>query len=463
MRVVIDNKIYVQDPTHDVIEYCQKNLILANPEFYKKEKMGKWTGNTPRYIYLYEQVGNNVILPFGCLREIWKYIQYHNSEYFVKFCDLRHVLYHSNINLYQYQETAAKKAINAKNGILVMPCGAGKTQTALQIVAEIGGRALWLTHTKDLLNQSMQRAKDVFDLQEVDYGVISEGKIDIGSAITFATIQTLSKIDLSEYRNHWDVIIVDECQHCCGTPTRVTQFYKVLSNLSARYKIGLTATPKRADGLEKSMFALLGDVIYEVSRKAVAYTTCPIKIEEVQTGYVPDYNAILTGDGTINYSKLLNDLIENEERFEVVKNKINNLDGSILVLSSRVRYAQRLSAKFKGMAICLSTLGNSKSAKAHRKEALQKLNNGKIKAIFTTYQLAKEGLDVPSLRYVVFATPEKDETTIIQSVGRVARKADGKEYGTVIDFIDNFGMYKGWAKKRKNFYKKIGCDIANAI
>ena len=87
------------------------------------------------------------------------------------------------------------------------------------------------------------------------------------------------------------------------------------------------------------------------------------------------------------------------------------------------------------------------------------LNDGKLNCIFATYQLAKEGLDVPNLRYVVFATPEKDETTIIQASGRVGRKALGKDCGVVIDFVDAFGMYKGWWKKRLSVYKKLGYDI----
>lgn len=104
-------------------------------------------------------------------------------------------------------------------------------------------------------------------------------------------------------------------------------------------------------------------------------------------------------------------------------------------------------------------MGNSKAAKLVRKEALRKLNNGELDCVFATYQLAKEGLDVPNLRYVVFATPEKDETTVMQAAGRVGRKADGKPYGTVIDFVDNFGMYKGWAKKRKSIYKKLSYNV----
>lgn len=46
----------------------------------------------------------------------------------------------------------------------------------------------------------------------------------------------------------------------------------------------------------------------------------------------------------------------------------------------------------------------------------------------------------------------------MQSTGRVGRKADGKDHGTVIDFVDNFGMYRGWYKKRVRYYKKMGAS-----
>lgn len=49
--------------------------------------------------------------------------------------------------------------------------------------------------------------------------------------------------------------------------------------------------------------------------------------------------------------------------------------------------------------------------------------------------------------------------TVTQSVGRVGRIAKGKKYGTVIDFVDDFGLYKSWEKKRLSVYKKLGYDI----
>ena len=340
-----------------------------------------------------------------------------------------------------------------------MPCGAGKTQTALEIIATLRKKTLWLTHTQDLLNQSMNRAKSVLSCPMGSYGTITGGRVNIGTGITFATVQTMSKIDIAQYKDTWDVVIVDECHKAVGSPTKVMQFYKVLSNLSCRYKFGVTATPKRADGLEKSMFALLGDIIYDVSREEVADTTCEVRVEAIQTGYMPNLDMALSGDGTINYAGLVEDMIHNAERFKVITDWLNyERDFSpcpTLVLANRVEYLERLNEAFIGRSICLSSMGNSKAAKTMRKEALQKLNDGELDCVFATYQLAKEGLDVPNLRYVVFATPEKDETTVMQAAGRVGRKAEGKEYGTVIDFVDSFGMYKGWAKKRLGYYKKL--------
>lgn len=460
MDAVIGSNFIVRNPTDELRQWCAEHLVIDNPDYIKLTRMKKWTGNTSRYLQLYVRYGATseipemLVLPFGCSDLLRQF----PMPFKVLISPLRAVQYHPDIKLYPYQEEAVEAALKYKNGILVMPCGAGKTITGLSVIARIGGRALWLTHTQDLLNQSLDKAKSIFNDDVKSYGIITAGKVNVGSSITFATIQTLAKVDLSDLKDAFDIIVVDECHHACGSPTRVTQFYKVLNAFSARYKYGLTATPKRADGLELSMFTLLGKVIHAVHKDAVENTTCPVVYRPIETGYFPNSDAVLAGDGTLNYAALIDDLIHDQQRFDCVANVLESLDGSVIVLGNRVEYLQRLCDNYSGRAICLSALGTSKSAKALRKNTLRKLDGGELDCIFATYQLAKEGLDVPNLRYVVFATPEKDETTITQSAGRVGRKADGKDHGTVIDFVDNFGMYRGWYKKRVRYYKKMGAS-----
>lgn len=460
MEIRVKNRLFIKKPTPSVEQWCKDNLVLDNPDYYKKERLGKWTGDTPSRIWLYEKTGDELWLPFGCLQDIWR-MCVRSVPWYVEISPIQARNYVSRINLYPYQKKAVERAVEGKNGVLVMPCGSGKTQCGLEIIARIGGRALWLTHTQDLLNQSKTRAESVLDI-DGSFGTITAGKVNIGTHITFATVQTMAKLDLNDYRDCFDVIIVDECQHCAGSPTRVTQFYRVISSLSARYKIGLSATPKRADGLERSMFALLGGKLHEVNREEVAHTTCPVKVSVIPTGWMPDYGAVLMGDGTIDYNKVIDNMIHSEERCLLIMRTIAKIEEPMMVLANRVEFLERLCEAMWYLgkrAICLSGKGQSKKAKAERKDILERLNNGELDCIFATYQLAKEGLDVPNLRYVVFATPEQDSTTVIQSVGRVGRKADGKEYGTVIDFVDAFGMYQGWFKKRRGYYKKIDAEV----
>ena len=213
------------------------------------------------------------------------------------------------------------------------------------------------------------------------------------------------------------------------------------------------------------MFSLIGEKIIEIPKSEIKDTICEVRVEFINSEYYPNPDNVLMADGTINYSSLITDLTHNKDRLEIVLKRLSEIEINhpIIVLGNRVEYLNELCNAYNerqfGTAICLSGMGMSKFAKEQRKKALKSLNDCEIDCIFATYQLAKEGLDVPNLRYIVFATPEKDETTVTQAAGRVARKFDGKEFGTVIDFVDGFGMYQGWKKKRERYYKKLNYDI----
>lgn len=459
MNFYLRNKVIIEDYTPEMLAYCKSTLSFPNPDYLKREEKGKWTGNTQREIVLFERAGNRLYLPFGTCKNIYLRFKKDITRVNVRICPLRARKYDSHINLYGYQQNAVEAVLRAKNGILVAPCGSGKTQMGLEAVARIGGKTLWLTHTTDLLTQSMNRAKQCFGLPASEYGTITAGKVNVGNTLTFATVQTASNIDLSQYRDEWDCVVVDECHKCVGSPTRMMQFYKVLSALSARFKLGLTATPYRADGLERCMFALLGDVIHEVPQSAVAGNTVPVRVKFVNTGYTPDIDDITDGDGTLNYAKLISDITENKDRNAVIVGEIQRAaqNGAVLVLSDRLQHLDVMEKQLCAVfPYCAARLGiaSTKAEKERRTRILTDLNNGALNVVFATYKLAKEGLDVPNLRTVVFATPQKDKTTVVQSAGRVARKADGKEYGTVIDFSDDFGLLRGYEKKRRGYYKK---------
>lgn len=429
----------------ECIPLLKKVLEWDNPEYYKKQEKGLSTWNTPRKIVLWEKKGDNLIVPFGMLPFLWKSgIQVVPSEHLTGF---KKRFEASVDGLYDYQEDALKSALKAKQGVLVAPCGSGKTQIGLAICGALGFRTLWLTHTHELLKQSMERAKSF--LGSVPMGTITEGKIDASDGITFATVQTMAKINLSDFHDFFDVVIVDEAHRCVGTPTSLTMFYKVVSSLSARYKFGLTATPKRTDGMEKAMFALLGEKFFEISKSDVKDKTCPLSVyEPVQTHYEPDYDEILNPDGTLNYVNLITDCVNDEERNKIVSFVIDTAvkTGKTMVLSERVAHLEILSKMCNYKHVILST------AKKKEREGILK---GDWEVMFATYQIAKEGLDIPSLINLVMASPVKNDITVTQSVGRVMRAFPNKEYGYVWDFDDDMPMLHRWLSKRLSIYRRL--------
>ena len=459
MRIWVSSKIFVEHATPEIFEWCKQNLEFPNPEYAKKREMGKWIGDTQPMIVLWEKRGTTAILPHGCISQLIKDFHLSSKDLNVAEKDFyEEIDYGSTIELFDYQQAAAERVLH-KNGVLVMPCGSGKTQTALQLVATYGKRTLWLTHTQELLNQSMDRALSCFEIPEDKMGTITAGKVNVGESITFATVQTMASVDLTAYTEYWDVIIVDECHKAVGTPTKLMMFYKVVSQLNAEIKLGLTATPKRNDGLERCMYALLGPKLHEVSESAVAANTVPINVFMKQDdSYDIGVEYICNPDGTINYNAVIETLCSCLERNRMIAETVNSINASgytCLVLSDRVEHLKTLRELVgEDYTRQLFATATSKKARQARKDCVQLLKEKKIRCLFATYQLAKEGLDIPSLDCVVFATPKKDPITIVQSCGRVGRKAPGKAFGTVIDIVDkSFPIFEGYAKKRKNIYK----------
>lgn len=457
MRIIVSNQITIKDPPESLIKWCKTELRIKNPEYDTKQRMGFWLGRTPRYLDLYEMRGADLILPYGTLQDLVEQFGVNRLEY--HFANADYVDYKADIPLYDYQKEAVEAMYWKHGGILHSPAGSGKTQMAIALIAKYGERALWLTHTKDLLMQSKERAERYIDPSLI--GTITEGKVNIGVGITFATVQTMCRLNLSLYKDVWDVIVVDECHRIAGTPTSVTQFSRVLNGLAARHKFGLSATIHRADGLIKSTFALIGDVSYTVPEEAVSDKIVRVGILPIPTG-VGISTKCMNPDGTLNYTKLIGYLCENEERNNLILNCIvQNRDKSSLILSDRLEHLhnliEALPLPMQEYAVMVSGKMTSKKGKEERAQAIEYMRSGKKKYLFATYSLAKEGLDIPCLERLYMATPQKDYAVITQSIGRIARTFPGKQDPVCYDFVDSIRSMEKAYKKRCTTYRKNGC------
>ena len=377
MIIILSNTLTIGNPTKEIQDWCKRELTLPNPVYTKKARMGFWLGNTPKTISLYEIRGDTLVLPYGALSQIPKELM--KSAIFLE--DFKvpvEVDYRAEVPLYDYQEKAVEVLIQAERGILQSPPGSGKTQMGIALAGKLGVRTLWLCHTLDLVSQSRDRAK--MYMSEDLLGTITEGKVVLGEGITFATIQTMSKLDLSRYKNYWDCIITDEVHRVSGSPTAVTQYQKVLNALSARHKYGLSATVHRSDGMIQATYALVGEIAYRVPDEAVKGKIMPVEIHPIGTEVRIGREA-LNPDGTLNYAKLLAYLSENEDRNAVIAKTIE-LGKSSLILSDRLNHLEAILSLLPEEAQQLSVMISGKTKKEVREKALEEMRQGTKKYLF---------------------------------------------------------------------------------
>lgn len=457
--MTVGNQLRIQEPTANLLDWCKKNMVLANPDYAKKVRMHLWFGNTPQKLYLMQWDGDTLVLPYGCLNTV---LSMGECEVINNLPVPKEVDFGCSVPLYDYQEAAKEAMLKAYYGILQSPAGSGKTQVGIALAAALGRKTLWLTHTRDLLSQSKNRAEQYMSPSLT--GTITEGRVQIGKAITFATVQTMCNLDLGRYRDVWDCIIVDECHRVAGTPTSVTQFSKVLNSLAARHKYGLSATVHRADGMIAATYALLGQIAYQVPDAAVAEKVMTVSVlpRPTHQGLSREF---LDTDGTIIYAKLVNFLADRYDRNELIAaDLVENRDHYNLILSDRLSHLEylmkHLPHDLRDQAVMVDGKMTSKKAKAMREQAIEDMRQGRKRYLFATYSLAKEGLDIPRLDRLYLATPQKDYAVITQSIGRIARTFEGKGEPVVYDYVDEGIQYLVRSyKKRCATYRKCGCKF----
>lgn len=439
MHSEIGASLIIGDATSEAFAWAESHLTMKNPEYAKKERMGLWLGSTPKEIRLYSVSGPNLILPFGVLEEAWKALGLWKRHYELDFAPWRAISLKGGQSLYPYQEKAVEAMMKAKCGVLVAPCGSGKTQMGLTLIHRLGGRALWLTNTQKLLKQSEERAKKLFP--GIRCGEVTEGKCEFGGDVTFATVQTMSRLDPASYRNEFSVVVCDECQHAVGSPTQVRMFYRVVGNCACRHKYGLTATPKRQDGLTPAMHALLGPTAHEVTEAEVGARI--VKAKHIRVDYDREYSPWLycSTDGTVDFAAMTSAICSDGARNALIASKVAErfAEGGRrqLVLTSRVDHAKALAETIPGASLCVGSVPESR-------------RDYGAPVIVATYALAKEGLDIPDLDAVHFATPIKDPIAVRQSAGRVERAKEGKMPPVVYDYVDESIPYcvRAYRKRR---------------
>lgn len=174
-------------------------------------------------------------------------------------------------SLRDYQKEAAEVfyqsgSVKGGSGVIVLPCGAGKTMVGLAAITAVQENTLVLTSSLTSVRQWKRELLDKTTLPEAEIAEYSGSSKQTG-AVTLATYQILSyrsskngefaHFQLFSARS-WGLIIYDEV-HLLPAP-----IFRITAELQARRRLGLTATLIREDGLEGDVFALIGPKRYDV-------------------------------------------------------------------------------------------------------------------------------------------------------------------------------------------------------
>ena len=454
MKIKISNRIQIDDIPEALGLEVKRQLTVTNPAYSDAVKMNRWTGDLKQYLTLYKQPdAGQLITPRGFINQLVTMAKKHGVSFILddKTRELKPVSFQFKGKLRDYQDQAAKAILHRRFGVLQAPTGSGKTVIALHIIAERGQPALIVVHTKELLNQWVDRIHSFLGIPVEEIGIIGNGKMRIGERITVAMVQSLHKCKDDVYPFIGNVI-VDECHRC---PSRT--FTEAVSAFDSKFMLGLSATPYRRDRLTKLIYLYLGDQAAAIGQKELTDNGAilPFRVKWVKTNFTTSL------DPSGEYSRMLSELTQDPERNRLVcqeaAGQANNGGGIPLVLSDRKKHCQVIAeALVRDHGITPMVLTGDLSKKA-REQVISNLNAGQCQALVATSQLVGEGFDLPALSTVLLTTPIKFKGRLIQAIGRALRPSPGQDMATVVDFVDaEVGVLEHSAKKRFEVYRSLG-------
>ena len=449
----VTNRILLQDIPLSFGQKITERLTLQNPKWIDNKKMGRWNGKTPKFLKFYSWTDEGLSVPRGFISDLKDMAKEHGLSlvWEDQTRELKPVNFEFKGQLRDYQNKAAQAILTQPFGVLDAPTGSGKTVLELYVIAGRKQPALIVVHTKELMNQWVDRIHTFLGIPVDDIGVIGGGKIRIGDRVTVAMVQTLHKCkdEVVPFIGH---VVVDECHRC---PSRT--FTEAVSAFDSKYMLGLSATPYRRDGLTNLIHWHLGDRVHSIGQAELTKTGAilPFRVKQVQTNFTT------TLDASVEYSKMLSELTDDQERNSLISQEaarqVSNGGGIPLILSDRRSHCQAIAeALGRDFGINVDLLTGDLSQKA-REKVVARLNAGKCKALVATGQLIGEGFDLPALGAVLLATPIRFKGRLLQSIGRALRPSPGQDHATVIDFVDSkVGVLKASARARAQVYSSRG-------
>ena len=341
-------------------------------------------------------------------------------------------------------------ASGENKALLISATGTGKTYASAFAMRELGfKRVLFLVHRGQLARQTKKSYEKVF-AKSISMGLVGAGYHEYDADYVFATVQTLNRDEhLLQYeKNTFDCIVLDEAHHVSADT-----YQKIMKHFTPKLWLGMTATPdKRDDNIE-------GRNVYEIFNFQIAYE---IRLQQAMEEnllcpfhYFGITDLSIIGDNkekSRDFSMLTSDervkhIIKQADYYGYSGDKVKGL-----IFCSSIKETEELSAKFNrtinpSTGKLFRTIAlNGSASEQERQHAFERLAVDEIEAtvdnqpldyIFSV-EILNEGVDIVEVNQVIMLRPTQSPIVFIQQLGRGLRKANGKEYVVILDFIGNY-------------------------
>ncbi len=440
IHMILHNAIYIEKEmlSKTLLNLLKRMASFYNPEFFMRQRQRLSTFNTPRVVSTYDINERYIILPRGLYVKLKLFFKKHKVHMSVEDKRLKVKIPKQAffLTLRDEQEKSKKNILKNDYALLIAPPGFGKTAVAASVISERRVATLILVHKTVLLEQWSKRLSEYYKIDIKSIGILGKGKKKLNSELDVATLQSLK--NRPELIENYSQIIIDEAHHMPAVSFEIP-----LKRFKGKYVLGLSATPKRKDGMEAIMYLQCGDIVHESVRKSTMKHT--LKTIPTQYETFLDHFTMMLGEIT-------EDMIRNRQ----IINEILKLpDRKILVLSERVEHLNILwhMLETKGMEAVL-LYGGLKTKE--KRIQFEKTENASI--ILSTSSYIGEGIDIGHLNTIVFTMPISYPERIIQYLGRIGREG---QKCLAIDFVDtSVPMLKSSFNKRIKGYKKMGYVLA---
>lgn len=434
MKVVISNKLYLK-PDAKLLKHLESKLTFQLPQ--------SAPGIAPKFVTQLAPVAKDIYsISRGSLHLLDSYgVEYELVDKRANIpADIPDIL----LPMRSDQEAILKQTDGFTDYIINGKVGFGKTATALATIAREKQKTLIVVPTTALREQWLSEIKKFLGVTAGQFGT---GVLNLDAPIVVANIQTAIK-HVTTLASQFGMIVIDEC-HRCPSST----FLSLLEASRAKYRIGLSATAWRKDGLHCLLPGLFTPMLITPEKNN---TLDPVVIQVPYNGF-----DLVSNDQTP--WALSETMLYQDQKYRDLCAFL--LDATValgykpLLTANRVEFIQNLVDVTRSK---LAAITSNESIDT-REDNLNAIRSGTLDGLVGTLSILKEGVSCNDLSCLILTSSTNNKAVVAQVVGRIMRLAENKKNPIVIDItLPKSNLGQKHARERRKIYKDQGWNIIQA-